>query len=344
MSNLTLSEVQVSQFKEIREESRCLEQFPVFATTAAVVAHRYMSRTLAPHRLNIAAGVALNAALHHRQIGSLSVLLLRYGARVRITPGANRSHVLFQVVLSGASEIEVDGVTMRAPAGCGIILETLERSRLSWSEDCEQIIIPIPRLAFSTAFHAATGRGAPDTFGFRSVFQIEETGNATAHLVRYVLAQTASSSPLRSMDEPLQTLLANELISTYSGVAPSNAGKRSPLPGYICRAEDFMAANLQRKLTLRMIASAAKVPSRTLAYGFRRFRNDSPFGILREMRLNGARKMLNGNALCSVTEVALHFRFDHVGRFASYYKQFFGELPSQTANLRVGGRDRLTRP
>ena len=45
--------------------------------------------------------------------------------------------------------------------------------------------------------------------------------------------------------------------------------------------------------------------------------------------------MLNGNPLCSATEAALHFRFDHVGRFASYYKQFFGELPSQITQIFV---------
>ncbi len=53
--------------------------------------------------------------------------------------------------------------------------------------------------------------------------------------------------------------------------------------------------------------------------------------LLRRERLTMARDELRRPmASTTVTQVALHWGFDHLGRFSRYYAREFGELPSDT--------------
>ena len=47
------------------------------------------------------------------------------------------------------------------------------------------------------------------------------------------------------------------------------------------------------------------------------------------MRLHGARREIRVGK-SSVTDVAMKWGFSHLGRFSGYYRDTFGELPSQT--------------
>ncbi|MCY1310697.1 Helix-turn-helix domain protein [compost metagenome] len=51
---------------------------------------------------------------------------------------------------------------------------------------------------------------------------------------------------------------------------------------------------------------------------------------LRHLRLEAARERLLRAPGLSITEVALEFGFANLGRFASYYRERYGELPSRT--------------
>jgi AraC-like DNA-binding protein len=66
--------------------------------------------------------------------------------------------------------------------------------------------------------------------------------------------------------------------------------------------------------------------------GFRRFRNTTPMGYLRVVRLELARTELirGGQRALSVAAVANALEFAHLGRFARDYKARFGEPPSRT--------------
>ena len=72
--------------------------------------------------------------------------------------------------------------------------------------------------------------------------------------------------------------------------------------------------------------------ARALQIGFRRFRNTTPMGYPRAVRLALARTELarGGQGARSVAAVANALEFAHLGRFARDYKARFGEPPSQT--------------
>ncbi len=102
-------------------------------------------------------------------------------------------------------------------------------------------------------------------------------------------------------------------------------------PWQVRRAEEYIEANWNRRLTIQMISAATGVSIRSLFKVFRRARGYSPMAYVKRVRLMKARQMLTAPAEnTSVTAVAFACGFDNPGHFAGNYRVAFGELPSQT--------------
>ncbi len=102
-----------------------------------------------------------------------------------------------------------------------------------------------------------------------------------------------------------------------------------------CRmARAFVEASLEADIvpTIVDICRTLGISERTLQYAFRAYVDMSPLAYLRLRRLNRVRATLRASdpQTSTVTVIAMHFGFLHLGRFALDYKQLFGELPSAT--------------
>jgi AraC family ethanolamine operon transcriptional activator len=71
------------------------------------------------------------------------------------------------------------------------------------------------------------------------------------------------------------------------------------------------------------------ISDRALEYAFAHKYGISPIQYFKFMRLHGARRDIRVGKL-NVTDVAMKWGFNHLGRFSGYYKNTFGELPSHT--------------
>ncbi len=103
------------------------------------------------------------------------------------------------------------------------------------------------------------------------------------------------------------------------------------MPGLVRKAERFMVDNAENPITVSDVASYLGVSMRSLQTGFRKWRNATPSGFLRQVRLQRVRDaLLRADDESNVTTVALRFGFAHLGRFSAYYRSTFGEAPSVT--------------
>lgn len=103
-------------------------------------------------------------------------------------------------------------------------------------------------------------------------------------------------------------------------------------PGYVRTAIGFMRANVHRPLTVREIARASEVSTRSLQTAFRRYHRTTPLRYLRRIRLEAVHAELTSpeNRL-PVGEVALKWGFTHLGRFSTDFKVAYGRYPSEVA-------------
>ena len=100
------------------------------------------------------------------------------------------------------------------------------------------------------------------------------------------------------------------------------------------RAIDFILEEFLKHCcpTIVDVCLALQISQRTLEYSFQALLQTTPVAYVRYLRLNHARRqLLNAcKATESVTAIAMHWHFMHLGKFAKDYYQMFGESPSAT--------------
>ncbi len=99
----------------------------------------------------------------------------------------------------------------------------------------------------------------------------------------------------------------------------------------------YIRAHLGEELTLAAIAQAAGASPRALQESFRRFRDATVTGYVRELRLRRWRELLEGAGEGDrVSHLALEAGLEHFGRAAALYRARFGEAPSVTRGRAIG--------
>ncbi|WP_213878895.1 helix-turn-helix domain-containing protein [Pseudomonas sp. dw_358] len=78
------------------------------------------------------------------------------------------------------------------------------------------------------------------------------------------------------------------------------------------------------------LCESLQVSRRMLQYSFDSVLGVSPLNYMRAVRLNAAHQRLCVASPQPIQNVALDSGFNHLGRFSRYYREFYGELPSQT--------------
>jgi AraC-like DNA-binding protein len=100
----------------------------------------------------------------------------------------------------------------------------------------------------------------------------------------------------------------------------------------VARAREFIHENLDQPLSIEKIAAAAATSHRTLHRAFHIVLDETPYSYVLRLRLHRIRHELvtEAEASCTITSVAHRWNISELGRFAGWYRDLFGELPSQT--------------
>ncbi|MGW3150300.1 AraC family transcriptional regulator [Streptomyces sp. NPDC001177] len=111
-------------------------------------------------------------------------------------------------------------------------------------------------------------------------------------------------------------------------------------PSSIRDAIEYMEAHPTEIIGVADLAQIAKLSVRALEAGFRKHVGTPPMAYLRKVRLAGARSELEqaDATVTTAAAIARRWGFHHYGRFATEYRQRYGEGPSHT--LRQGSRSR----
>ncbi|WP_368516889.1 AraC family transcriptional regulator [Rhizobium sp.] len=162
-------------------------------------------------------------------------------------------------------------------------------------------------------------------------------GMQIATLANLLWQDLATGGAERSSAAFIESLLRAMMIALLETV-PHNYSAQllrpaSPaIPRQLKRAMEYMHANAGADIRMADIARETGTSVRSLQAAFQQFKNTTPLGYLRNIRLQGARKTLmdSGHSRL-VADIARDWGFSHMGRFAALYYQSFGEMPSETA-------------
>jgi AraC-like DNA-binding protein len=135
--------------------------------------------------------------------------------------------------------------------------------------------------------------------------------------------------------------LERELLDAFFSALRSGLHDRIPAPtSRVAKREqrfrevrEFLETQTPAGVGLPRLCEVSGLSARGLENLFQDHLGITPVAYLRHRRLHEARRRLQGAVGAdevSVKQVALDLGFWHLGRFAGYYREFFGENPSST--------------
>jgi AraC family transcriptional regulator, ethanolamine operon transcriptional activator len=146
---------------------------------------------------------------------------------------------------------------------------------------------------------------------------------------------TFGAAEVRQAHEELLSALLSELLRR--GGADDTTTRLSPgeRQRVVRRAEEFLACQGDPSVRIDDLCVAASTSLSRLERAFREAFGVGPRRYLTLRRLAAARAaLLRGDPNTSVTEIATHWGFFHLGRFSQEYRQLYAEQPSETLRAR----------
>jgi AraC-like DNA-binding protein len=141
--------------------------------------------------------------------------------------------------------------------------------------------------------------------------------------------------------EPAERLL-DTIIGYFAREPRPHSGQASPegLGRIVARARDFIEANLEDPISVDAIAAASCASRRTLFRAFVSVLGEPPSQYVRRRRLHRIRHDLAswGERVCTIALVANRWGIGELGRMAGWYRDLFGERPSETLIRRASAR------
>jgi AraC-like DNA-binding protein len=130
--------------------------------------------------------------------------------------------------------------------------------------------------------------------------------------------------------------MEDDLLASFLLLAGDSSVNRNRIALPADRAlkdiEDYVCANLDTAITRDDLADKACVSIRSLSRAFEKKYGLGPMAFVRQRRLDACYRYLRSSERdeTTVTQVAVSFGFEHLGKFAIAYKNTFGESPSAT--------------
>lgn len=311
-----------------------------FHTLSAFEGHQYVRRASFGNEL-LSPGKVERFQLSHKRLRLGQVMIdmvqIDCGSSFEVIQVEQLGFYTFKIPLEGVSEYRVEGRKQVALPGHLFATNPVENIRKRFIGRYSQIILTVPqdRLeAFLTKelarplrepleFDLRPHRGSPSDQFIRSVQLLwMDLDAATAHPHARVVSHLENAL-LASMLMSVPNNYSGDLDHTHDEIAPY----------YIRKAESFIHGHLGEEVSIDDIVTAAGASSRSLYYGFRRWRQTTPMGYLKAARLERARAELTQASLAgetSVTNIALRVGYHHLNHFSCDYKARFGERPSDT--------------
>jgi AraC-like DNA-binding protein len=297
-------------------------ELPVLHSGNAAETGDHLSRFLASTTVSPHQGFAYAADIAGLHLGTFSLALVAIGVPAALKVRARGDHAVIVSCLQGSGLMHVDGRPVDVVAGHGFLAQPRSALTGDFSADCVRLVIRIDAglLADYRPERETFQIGCPEMQPWFDQVRLLVTSEA---LVKAVQRDEAISHRMESL---LAVLLQRTFLPALLAGQPRPIASRD-----VRRAEAHMRANLGNDLSMEDLARVAGVSIRTLQANFLRWRGVSPMSHLRSLRLESAQaKLLSG---ARVHEAAFASGFSHHGRFAHYYRERFGEGPSDTLRM-----------
>ena len=128
--------------------------------------------------------------------------------------------------------------------------------------------------------------------------------------------------------------------ATANIVAGMPSERDGPLPSalrIVRQVEEYLGARATEPVHISQICGQLHVSRRTLHRAFHESLGIGPIAFLRHRRLCAVHTALRApTEIGTISDIAMQYGFQNLGRFSGYYHELFGEYPSETRRRNPG--------
>ncbi|MGC2797632.1 MAG: AraC family transcriptional regulator [Mycobacterium sp.] len=281
---------------------------------------------------------SVNMQMNALQLPLLTAGYLGFGVDVTIRADDVTAYYIDAPLSGRAVSRWRDGGLVRTTTGSVAVFTPGTPCVLDWSGDCGQVCLKVSEPQMRWQLEAMLNRPVRKRITFDRQLNLSiPAANDWYNLVRLLAREVWQPGGLLNHQLAvgnLQLLLIQGLLQ----IQPHNyteALTECAVPASTAvakRAIDLMHAHPETPWSTAELARATGASARALQRAFERSGQPPPMMYLRRLRLHHVRAELAANSPDSltVTTVAGRWGFVRLGRFASQYRQLFGETPSET--------------
>lgn len=261
--------------------------------------------------------------------------ILRYGSDVEIDAGTFKDFFMLEMPVSGGAHVQQGGTHIRSDMKTALFLSPDQRIHSFWAKGTTQLMLKIKRSELITRWQ---GRQCDPMARLPDMPPTIDLTNAAGwrirqlmHLLYEEIARNLQAGDQSVNRTPLAAAIIDSLFEYWSEMHGdlTAADRRKILPVHVKKSVSYIDANLGEDLKVSTLADIGGVSERALYDGYLRFLQRSPKQYILERRLHRAREdLVAGNG--TVADIARRYGIHHLGRFSQYYRQRYGENPSET--------------
>lgn len=308
-----------------------------FRSTSADGVHEYLSKRLSRHRFDCARATPMDARIYSLEVGSIQFVDLQYGAEVDVDAHLDEDHFLVHLVLNGETTMWGDGTRHVVRPDELLISSADTPLKVHMTGDCRHMAVRMPVSIctdyLSQQLHIPIQKPLEFYPGQEGSRELPVVWRAMLNHI----AEQQRLGPLvmnnKRMHKAYGTLMAEMLLGNYANSYSEQIALHgnSISPRHVRKAREIIHNSLEETISIAALASQVGVSVRSLQNGFRHFLGVTPLEYIRRHRLEKLHTaLMEGNGTASVTELMLECGIVNFGRYAQYYRQQYGCLPSET--------------
>lgn len=307
-----------------------LDHHALFDTSEVREAASLGAKVFSRHDLRVLQEPNFHAVLGVIDLDGTRLARLTYGADLSVRGEPARQWFGIHVPLRGRLRVRRNGRYADVSPGEVGIFNPQDETDMDWSHDLDLLVLWISRDHLEDRLRSLCRRR-------RGVLHFPGIKLGNPHVVREMLIAfsavlgehpgvppaTLSIEARRAM---LSALLLTQEHSSRESLLQVLPKGVSPRVHALIRQID---EDPRGEHSTSVLARRSGLSERTIQHWFHRETGMSPREYVRTARLAGARDALL-NIGGTVSSVAVDWGFDHMGRFAGWYRREFGELPRET--------------
>jgi len=306
----------------------------VFERADPYAVSEYVNQHVGSHCIRLPATSRPQASLNHTKFASLDLCRISYGASVHVTSPALETIYHLQILLKGQCLSKSYGQEHYFAPGELLLINPDDPVDLMYSADCEKFILKLPLPLLDVT--CAELRWHKPSEGIRFVSNRHNLAELDGfmNLLGLVCQEAETDLILPRVREHYTQIIASKLLTLLGTNVNRETLDVQSAP--FERLTDYIAQNLKQDITAESLAQLSHMSIRSLYALFERHAGTTPMNYIRSKKLECIRASLSdpSQRVRNLTEIALDYGFLHLGRFAEYYKNQFGELPSVTFKRR----------